>query len=948
MRAIAFLACHAMALLLLLGPPATSLPLFPLDADELHELMTIRRNCTTNASSVILDTWCVGDAVATGTCPAHTTTHPCTGVVLNDLTTLASVSLANATCNVPWWGVTCNATTDPVAIVQLVLPNQGLACRFDAINWTRLSNLQVLRLEANKLTGSLPEWLGGMASLQVLNLNGNDLTGPLPEGLVDNSALQELSLAQNKLSGSLPNALKVLPLTVLDLFGNRFEGSLPPDILCSPTLVYLDLSENNLSGPFPPRVALPSLVHLDVSYNQLNGTLPSSMGLWGRPDDIPAAAAGISTVATLDFSCNRFESQVPSELSRLERLTWFSVRNNSNIFGRLPPLPSSLGRSFDPEAFAGPTHHIQCPLPSPPPGGKPWGTFPCLPPCDTNTKAGQCAPSVCSPGFELRPSSTTCMACAAGMSSSGEAGARCEPCPDGTFADTAGSPLCRPCPPGLTSSKGNATSCRPCPEGTSSDQGSRCIPCPPGSFSPFPGSNCLPCATGTFANATGATACLPCPANAVAGAGALVCTLCPPNTLANDVNGTCVVPPAPGSGWALYVNATAPCDAGTFNNGSFARCQRCSRGSYSTEAGATACSLCVAGTFASSGAIACRDTPPGSFVAGAGAVQPSLCLPGTFAASARSTSCQPCPNRTVAPGVGLTHCSEAPPGHVISLARWPHLLVTISFPSTSIILERPVLETLSAAVGRAWAFLAIDTTPLLLHVFGNQSTAEGSTPSWSLELALAPNSTSSLSALTLVEKIPTFLVVFDMLVAETLPLPPTSATSPPTHLDLLTPYPVDVAIPCPPGMYATNATTCLPCSPGKFNPRAGATACQTCPRNTRAPHAGSDRCSACPHDTYTDNATTCLRCPLFSTDLSLKCPGALVRLVAVALLVAYIGGVYWQTRLWLHGDPDAAPPLMATFRANGGQTVNTFPHPPLERIDAASLVRRPAHARPSF
>ncbi|RHY32440.1 hypothetical protein DYB32_002563 [Aphanomyces invadans] len=230
--------------------------------------------------------------------------------------------------------------------LQLVLPYQGLACSLDSINFTALSNLEVLNLEGNEFTGPLPEWIGTMSSLEVLNLNGNRLHGPLLDSIIDNVNLVELSLAQNELTGLVPNQLKVLPLEVLDLFGNQFSGPLPPDVLRNPRLRYLDLSENALSGPFPPHMLLPRLAHFDVSFNELTGPLPPNMHLFGRDDTVTPSP---SQLEYFDASNNRLESAIPGLIGQLERLAVFSVRNNSNIFGSISDVAGATQCSHCPK-----------------------------------------------------------------------------------------------------------------------------------------------------------------------------------------------------------------------------------------------------------------------------------------------------------------------------------------------------------------------------------------------------------------------------------------------------------------------------------------------------------------------------------------------------------------------------------------------------------------------
>ena len=54
----------------------------------------------------------------------------------------------------------------------------------------------------------MPEWLGGMTNLRVLSLSGNELTGPIPRSIGRLPLLREVRLAQNALTGCVPSPLE--------------------------------------------------------------------------------------------------------------------------------------------------------------------------------------------------------------------------------------------------------------------------------------------------------------------------------------------------------------------------------------------------------------------------------------------------------------------------------------------------------------------------------------------------------------------------------------------------------------------------------------------------------------------------------------------------------------------------------------------------------------------
>ena len=67
-----------------------------------------------------------------------------------------------------------------------------------------MTNLQLLHLHENKLSGAIPAELGRLANLRYLFLHNNELTGSIPSWLGNLPELLELSLWSNELSGPIP------------------------------------------------------------------------------------------------------------------------------------------------------------------------------------------------------------------------------------------------------------------------------------------------------------------------------------------------------------------------------------------------------------------------------------------------------------------------------------------------------------------------------------------------------------------------------------------------------------------------------------------------------------------------------------------------------------------------------------------------------------------------
>ena len=88
----------------------------------------------------------------------------------------------------------------------------------------RLTKLQVLRLDNNKIEGSLIGEIRLMSDLRVLSASGNNMSG-LPAEIGQLNKLVELDLSNNKLT-ELPNELRQLTgLKKLNLSGNKVSAS---------------------------------------------------------------------------------------------------------------------------------------------------------------------------------------------------------------------------------------------------------------------------------------------------------------------------------------------------------------------------------------------------------------------------------------------------------------------------------------------------------------------------------------------------------------------------------------------------------------------------------------------------------------------------------------------------------------------------------------------------
>ncbi|MCO5580953.1 hypothetical protein L7F22_034827 [Adiantum nelumboides] len=134
-----------------------------------------------------------------------------------------------------------------------------------------------IRLPGRALSGRIPDTsLGRLTELRVLSLHDNKLSGGLPTDLTNCTFIRSIYLQHNRFSGSLPGNFALWPnLLHLDLSFNNFSAPIPPSLGNLTQLKSLYLQSNSLSGPVPS-INIASLVNFSVANNQLEGAIPST------------------------------------------------------------------------------------------------------------------------------------------------------------------------------------------------------------------------------------------------------------------------------------------------------------------------------------------------------------------------------------------------------------------------------------------------------------------------------------------------------------------------------------------------------------------------------------------------------------------------------------------------------------------------------------------------
>ena len=102
------------------------------------------------------------------------------------------------------------------------------------------------------MIGPIPREIAALGNLDILVLEKNKLTGTLPNTF--NAGLNRLRLNLNFLSGTVPSTLSGR-LISLDLTGNKFTGTLDDLIDSVPRMKQLELGDNLFTGTIPASLA---------------------------------------------------------------------------------------------------------------------------------------------------------------------------------------------------------------------------------------------------------------------------------------------------------------------------------------------------------------------------------------------------------------------------------------------------------------------------------------------------------------------------------------------------------------------------------------------------------------------------------------------------------------------------------------------------------------------
>jgi len=238
-----------------------------------------------------------------------------------------------------------------------------------------LTNLSVLYLDRNQLSGDIPVELENLTHLFELNLSNNQLSGSIPSTLGNLRSLEYLSLESNQLSGNLPSELgnPANSLCLLYVNSNPLSGPLPKSLvnlrllefwfddteLCEPKEVVFQRWLGMIPPEYLRRTGIPCPLlacrgvteipqaeceALVALYRATNGPRWSDNDGW-LATSTPCTWYGVSCadghVTALGLSSNELRGGVPSDLGDLGNLDILRLEGNP-LNGPLPPRLASL------------------------------------------------------------------------------------------------------------------------------------------------------------------------------------------------------------------------------------------------------------------------------------------------------------------------------------------------------------------------------------------------------------------------------------------------------------------------------------------------------------------------------------------------------------------------------------------------------------------------------
>ncbi|XP_024972056.1 probable inactive receptor kinase At2g26730 [Cynara cardunculus var. scolymus] len=150
-------------------------------------------------------------------------------------------------CTSKWVGITCDR--DNKTVKKIVLERLNLSGTLDVGSVCKVSNLLVLSLSFNNVTGNVQPEISNCVRLTHLYLSGNRFSGDLPDSLAELPNVKRVVVSNNGFAGELPDFSGTTGLLTFLAQNNRFTGQIPG--FNYRQLEDFSVANNDLSGPIP-------------------------------------------------------------------------------------------------------------------------------------------------------------------------------------------------------------------------------------------------------------------------------------------------------------------------------------------------------------------------------------------------------------------------------------------------------------------------------------------------------------------------------------------------------------------------------------------------------------------------------------------------------------------------------------------------------------------------
>ncbi|RVX01895.1 Receptor-like protein 12 [Vitis vinifera] len=208
--------------------------------------------------------------------------------------------------------------------------------------WMHWQSLTHINMGSNNLSGKIPNSMGSLVGLKALSLHNNSFYGDVPSSLENCKVLGLINLSDNKFSGIIPRWIfERTTLIIIHLRSNKFMGKIPPQICQLSYLIVLDLADNSLSGSIPkclnnisamtggPDIGSDAL-EADYDYESYMESLV--LDIKGREAEYKEI---LPYVTMIDLSSNNLSGSIPGEIFCLSALEFLNLSRN-HLMGRIP------------------------------------------------------------------------------------------------------------------------------------------------------------------------------------------------------------------------------------------------------------------------------------------------------------------------------------------------------------------------------------------------------------------------------------------------------------------------------------------------------------------------------------------------------------------------------------------------------------------------------------